>query len=159
MNPSERQALLETSLTRAAELLGDITPMVMARYYARFPEALEHFEYHGLGDRESLEGEMVEQILYCLLDYLQSRGAIEIMLLGTVPHHIQTLKIPATLFHGLLDCLCDVVAETIPADSTNERRVLEDLHASLKALVDRGDAMAMESAAHWPAGSSKLASP
>lgn len=155
MDKTQRQSLLETTLTRASDLLGDVTPLVMALYYKRFPEALEHFEYHGMGETKRLEGDMVEQALYCLLDYLTMQGAIEIVLLGTVPHHIQTLKIPIELFDGLLDCLCDVIADTIPADNTDERRVLEDLRASLKALIARGGEDSRASASFCP-GSSGL---
>src|SRR3546814_8825686 len=67
MERAEKMALLDRGLTRAAEAIGDVTPAVMALYYARYPEAAASFEHHGLGKTAALEGEMVENCLYCLM--------------------------------------------------------------------------------------------
>lgn len=39
MQIPEKQVLLDSSLERAAALLGDLIPHVFARYYSAFPEA------------------------------------------------------------------------------------------------------------------------
>ena len=41
--------LIERSLERAAETVGDITAPLMARFYAAHPAAEASFEHHGLG--------------------------------------------------------------------------------------------------------------
>ena len=60
-------ALIENSLTLAAERLGDITPLVMENFYARFPACQAVFERLSLGKPHEMEGEMVTQTVYSLL--------------------------------------------------------------------------------------------
>jgi len=48
MQKDQKSMLLENSLERAAERLGDITEPVMNRYYASHPEARASFNEHGL---------------------------------------------------------------------------------------------------------------
>src|SRR3546814_2301104 len=65
----------------------------MALYYARYPEAAASFEHHGLGKTAALEGEMVENCLYCLMHCIDRRGEIDILLETSVPHHHFTLDV------------------------------------------------------------------
>lgn len=113
--------LVDAVLERAAETLGDITPHVMERYYGRFPEARERFAFHSPENPARLEREMVEQALYCLMRWHSDRGEIEVILDSTIPHHEVALGVASDLFTGMLDALCETIAETIPADAELER--------------------------------------
>src|SRR3546814_18744049 len=87
MERAEKMALLDRGLTRAAEAIGDVTPAVMARYYARYPEASASFEHHGLGKTAALEAAIVENGLYCLFHCIDRRGEIDLFIETSVPHH------------------------------------------------------------------------
>ncbi len=128
--------LVDNILERASDLLGDITPHVMARYYAAMPQAMERFEFHHPYKREKLEGEMIEQALYCLMRWHSDRSEIEIILSTTVPHHMFALDIPLELFTGMLDAVFDTIAETIPADADPDRTLWRGLHEALRQQVE-----------------------
>lgn len=136
MTPDDKYALVLRSLERAAEALGDITAPVYALYYERCPEALAKFVEHRPHGRERLEGEMVEQALYCLMEWFSSPGEIEIVLITTIPHHIETLGVSCELFAKLITAVHDIVTETIPADAEEERAVWRELHAELITLCE-----------------------
>lgn len=131
-------ALLETGLTRAAERLGDITPGVMARFDAGFPAARERFTaLCSATGPERLEGEMVEQALYCLMRWLESPQEIEIILHGSVPHHAATLAVPPAMFTGLMEAVCDEIIATVPADEADELALWYGLRTDLVGLIAR----------------------
>jgi hypothetical protein len=136
MDKAQKLTLLEDSLTRAAEQLGDITPLVMDRYYADFPDARASFDRHGLGKTVALEGEMVENCLYCLMTCLDRPMEIEIMLDTSVPHHQDTLDVPLSWYQGLVDATIAVVAETIPPERADEHAVWAEIQAVLGAIFD-----------------------
>ena len=138
MDKAERRAVLERSLERAADKLGDITPHVFAAYYARHPGARADFEFHHPGKAETLEGEMVSQALYCLMEWFECPGEIEIVLLGTIPHHIETLHIEPARFADLLLQVCDTIGDTIPASEATEQEVLAGLRADMVDLFNQG---------------------
>ncbi len=138
MQQIAKPELLEASLTRAAEALGDITPHVFARYYDAFPEARERFEDLSLHRPEQLQGEMIEQALYCLMQWFFSPDEIRIVMVGTVPHHFETLEITPRSFSGLMDTICDVIVETIPADRRDELAVWEELREAMRGLFAEG---------------------
>ncbi len=129
--------LVDTILYRAAEALGDITRPVMTRYYQRFPSVWEMFEHHGGMTAHTLEGEMVDQALYCLMNWYSSRGEVEIVLLGSVPHHAETLKVPPNAYQGLLQATAEVIGDTIPVDNTEELAVWRDLCDGLYAVIEQ----------------------
>lgn len=137
MSAPEKTALIDRILTRTAEQLGDITDPVMALYYRRFPHARKLFELHSEADLRSLEGQMVEQALYCLMYWFDSPGEIEILLLGSVPHHNDTLHVPPDAYRELLVAAADVVEETIPLENSEELAVWEHLRSELTELIDR----------------------
>ena len=56
---TDRLAIIEAGLERAADQLGDVTAPVMAEFYARFPAARASFSHHMPGNPASLEAEMV----------------------------------------------------------------------------------------------------
>lgn len=138
MDVERAKALLDASLDRAAAELGDVTPHAMALFYAKHPEARERFDALYPGGRERLEQEMVEQALFCLMEWLNDRAVIEIILTTTVPHHAEVLAVSPELFLGLLGAVHDTVRATIPAHATEELAVWADIHAGLRAHVLQG---------------------
>lgn len=136
MGKAEKLALLDSSLTRAAELIGDITPPVMALYYARHPDARVSFERHGLGGTAQLEGEMVGNSLYCLMHCLESPMEVEILLDTSVPHHHFTLDVPLSWYQGLVDATIDVVIATVPPGNEAEQALWTEIRTVLGAVFD-----------------------
>ncbi|WP_109357436.1 hypothetical protein [Sphingorhabdus sp. EL138] len=131
----EKITLLETSLERAADRLGDITEPVMKRYYDIHPEARDSFREHGLGNTVKLEAEMVESVVYCLMNWLESPQEIRIMFGSTVPHHEETLHVHTDWFSGLVDAAVHVIAETIPDTKQEERDLWEEIHQGVNDLI------------------------
>ncbi len=136
MDTETKKALLEATLTRAAEQLGDVTAPAIALYFRRFPEACEAFERLWSGSRGLLEGEMVAQSLYCMMNWFDSPGEIEIVLLGSVPHHAHTLKVPPGWYGGLLNAVADTIEATIPVGKTDERAVWREMRGELIGLIE-----------------------
>lgn len=134
MDAQDKGLLLDASLERAAGQLGDITPLVYETYYQRCPEARAKFTELYPGGAERLEGEMVEQALYCLMEWFRSPGEIEIVLLGTVPHHIETLGIEPYLFSELIIAVCDTLEATVPDNAADERAVWAELRGAMLEL-------------------------
>jgi hypothetical protein len=137
MDLERKKALLFSSLERAADKLGDITPHTMALFYHRYPQAMALFEELYPGARLSLEGEMVQQILFCLMEWYDSASEIEIILTTTVPHHIETLKVRPELFQDLINAVCDTIVATIPTSKHDEQAVWAELRGVMTALVDQ----------------------
>jgi len=146
MDLAAKKQALETSLERAAELLGDITPHVYEVYYRRCPQAKADFEYHFPGEGHPLEGQMVEQALYCLMEWYESPGEVEIILLSTVPHHIETLHIEPNHFSELIIAVCETIVSTIPPENTEELGVWAELRVELMNLFEQSAKYARPSA-------------
>lgn len=147
MDIEHKQQLLNCSLERAAEVLGDITAPVYALYYARCPEARLRFaEFHPDGP-ERLEGSMVEQALYCLMHWFEAPGEVEIVLIGTIPHHVETLGVTVELFSCLITAVCDTVVATVPAQAADERSVWRELHTDLMRVCAESAKYALPSPA------------
>lgn len=128
--------LLEASLERAADTVGDITGPVMARFYEAFPLARDAFEHHGLGGREKLEAQMVENALYYAMTWLDRAHEIRIALGSSVPHHQETLTIPPDWYRGLMDSVVDVIVETIPPNELGELRVWKTIRSELDDTIE-----------------------
>lgn len=135
MPSADRTALVEQILHRAAEQLGDVTAPVLAAYYERVPESKAAFEHHAGINRSQLEGEMVENSLYCLMSWFESPGEIEMLLAGSVPHHEETLQVPPHWYEALLEATAAVIAATIPADQHDELAVWRELRHDLRTLI------------------------
>lgn len=142
MDRDAKMAAIDRSLGRAAEHLGDITPHVFARYYQAYPQALDVFEHHHPGARGALEGQMIEQVLYCLMRWFECPGEIEIILFSTIPHHIDTLNVGADHFTGLLTAVCDTLIGTIPPGQHDEQAVWAELRERLTGVCAQGADMA-----------------
>jgi hypothetical protein len=132
----DKLASIEQTLSRAAECIGDITRPVLDRYYGRCPEGRAAFDAHALINCSWLEGQMVENSLHCLLRWFECPGEIEILLLGSVLHHNDTLDIPPHLYRDLIDATAEVIADTIPSENVVEREVWMTLRSELRELVD-----------------------
>ena len=135
MPADPRLALIEAVLLRASERLGDITPAVIDTYYRRFPDAPAAFETWSLGDRQRLEGDMVQQVLYCLMEWYALPLEIEIILANTVPHHVDTLRLRPEQFLGFIETVVETVGRTIPGEAHDETAAWRDLQGHLMALV------------------------
>ena len=136
MSSSSTAEFIETTLTRAADQLGDITPAVIHRLYEQYPGMEASFEHHGLGKRSQLEGDMVKNALYCLMDWHADPGSIEIILFNSVPHHHYTLKVPPQWYAGLLEVTAEVIAETIPAGASDEQAAWHTLTIELLQVLE-----------------------
>ncbi|MEM8919646.1 MAG: hypothetical protein AAGE37_12390 [Pseudomonadota bacterium] len=136
MDTKTKMRLLETALERAASKLGDITEPVMTRYYEKHPAAEKSFREHGLGNTRKLEAEMVESVVYCIMNWIERPQEIRIMFGSTVPHHEETLLVSPDWFTGLVDAGVAVIREAIPAAEDREREVLEEIHAGLTGMVE-----------------------
>jgi len=132
MDSAHRHALLEQGLLRAAEQLGDVTQPVMEAFYLRFPDARAAFDRLALGRRANLEGEMVAQVLYCLATWFEQPGEVEMVLMGSVPHHAQTLEVRPEWYDGLIAAGCAVLGGQADGE---ERAVWDELEAELRAVV------------------------
>lgn len=131
----DRLALLEMGLHRAVAAIGDPTEAIIARYYARFPDARASFDHWGLGKREKLEAEMVENTLYCVMTWFERPTEIGIIFAHSVPHHHHTLHVDPAWFTGLIDETIAVLTETLPPDAAAERALWAELHAGLSAAI------------------------
>ena len=138
MNREQKLALVEKSLERTADQLGDITNAVISRYYALHPDARASFAEHGLGNAVKLETEMVDSVLYCLMNWIDRPEEIRIMFGSTVPHHEETLHVHIDWFSGLVDAAVQIILETVPEYRTDEQAVWTDIHRELIRLI--GDA-------------------
>ncbi|MYM63950.1 hypothetical protein [Pseudomaricurvus sp. HS19] len=136
MASDNQQALIEATLTRTAEQVGDITPLVIQQLYHRFPEMEASFKHHGLGKQQQLEGDMVQNALYCLMDWYADPGSIEVMLAHSVPHHHYTLKVPPHWYAGLLEVTAAVVGESIPPEAGAEQAAWEALTSQLLQVLE-----------------------
>jgi hypothetical protein len=128
--------MLDVSLERAAEVVGDITAPTMARFYAAYPEARAAFEHHALGKRQALEAEMVDRALYWAMNWLERPGEISIQLGSSVPHHQETLKIALPWYRGLLEAVIDVIISAIPEDRPAELALWRQIRGELGQMVE-----------------------
>ena len=135
MDNDKKIILLERSLERAAETLGDITDPVIQQYYKNHPEARTSFETHGLGNTVKLEAEMVESVVYCIMNWFDRPEEIRIMFGSTVPHHEHTLNVSADWFGGLVDAAVSTITATIPETETDERTIWQDIQSGLNQVI------------------------
>lgn len=130
-------ALVERSLERAGDALGDITAPLMARFYAAHPAAQASFEHHGLGKRDLLEAEMVGNVLYCLMTWFERPEEIRIILYDSVPHHQETLKVQPDWYEDMLYAGIDLIETTLPANAHDERAAWAAMRAGFAETIAR----------------------
>ena len=135
MEQADDAVLINAVLERAAELLGDITRPAVDLCYARHPDSRALFHALDMHNPARLEGAMVEQSLYCLMYWAESPGEVEIVLMTTIPHHIETVGVSAELFTQFFEAVFDVVAETIPAGEPEQRKAWEEQRTELLGIM------------------------
>lgn len=138
--------IVDTILERASEVAGDITDSVMAEFYRADPEARKLFTHHCPVDTIRLEAGMVEQALYCFMRWFQSPGEIRILLLGSVPHHVETLNVPVNYYHRFLQAMATVIRKTIPAENQQEIDAWDEICENLGEIVDTANQYVYRSA-------------
>lgn len=121
----------ERSLVRLAEQRGDVTQEVLARFYRAFPDARESFAYHGLGEKAALEGRMVGETAFLLLQWSENPAAAKIDHGTALVHHHDTLKVGPQWYLGMVDAFLTVLHETIPTAAVEERTHWEKLRDEL----------------------------
>ncbi|MEN9683000.1 MAG: hypothetical protein RLZZ427_751 [Pseudomonadota bacterium] len=131
---NQRQADVDAALAHAAEVLGDVTPLVMAEFYRQFPDARASFVHHALGDPGRLEAEMVDNALYFVMTWRERRMEVEIIIQTSTPHHAETLGVPAAWYGGLLAATIDVLASA--ARGPGDAALWAGLRAELLATID-----------------------
>lgn len=138
MNDLTRNAkreLLEQTLERAAESVGDITGPTMERFYAGFPDARDAFDRLCVGNRQHLEERMVENCLYCMMEWYGRPGEVRGLIEDQIPHHIRTLEVSAEWYWEMLRASLEVIIETIPADAQAERAIWAEMSDGLKTTI------------------------
>ena len=136
MNSTEKTVVIEDILMRAAEQSGDIAPAVMEIYYRRHPAAKASFEKHCLGQLAQLEGQMVENSVHCLMNWVESPSDIQIMLNDSVPHHNDVLQVPPAWYNDLIEVTAEVIEQTIPQANTAELAVWREVRTALRNVID-----------------------
>jgi hypothetical protein len=134
MANSDKLQVLESILERAADELGDITPLVMADFYSLHPGSRELFGHHGGQNVGRMEADMVESALYCLMTWFDRPAEIEIMFTHTIPHH-EMLNIPVEQFAGLLESTIRVLGATLATDDSSGACIWGELEDSLLKLA------------------------
>lgn len=128
-----RLPLAEAALEHAAEVLGDVTPLIMAEFFARYPEAEASFAHHSPHNPAKLESEMVGNALYCLMTWCERRAEVDIILQTSAPHHNDTLKVPYGWYSGLIAATADVLARA--SRDEDERALWRGISAELQEAV------------------------
>jgi len=136
MDGSSPQRLAEQSLERLAELRGDVTQDVLDRYYRLYPDARGSFRDHGLTDIAGLEGRMVTETLYLLMQWCDNPTAAKISQGSTIVHHNDTLEIGPHWYLGMIDAALEVLFETIPDTAHAERDMWIGLRADIAAFIE-----------------------
>ena len=132
---SETLNLFESSLENAAEVLGDITPIVLDQFFKECPEAEAIFRTHGMGAKESLQASMVDWGLYCLMNWFERKQEIEIILFDAAKQH-DFLKLDPKLTINLFNTLIDVIESTVAEDQIETKRLWSQIKKELnEALI------------------------
>jgi len=116
----DRIELATGSLTRLAEQRGDVTRPVIEAFYRHHPDARASFEHHGLGQTAELEGRMVAESVFLLLQWVEDPATARIDQGTAIVHHNDTLLIPPRWYLGLVDAALEVLFETLPVDAGDE---------------------------------------
>src|SRR3546814_21085724 len=77
---------------------------------------------------------MVENCLYCLMHCIDRRGEIDILLETSVPHHHFTLDVSLGWYRGMVDATIDVIAETVPAEASDEMALWTEIRVITDAI-------------------------
>lgn len=132
----DRLILAETSLGRMADVRGDVTADVIARYYNAMPATQASFEQHGMGNRSELEGRMVGEIAFLLLKWAENPAVSKIEQGTTIIHHQDTLEVSPHWYLGMIDAFLLELFETIPTDKTEEYDLWRTIRSEIADFID-----------------------
>ena len=133
---TDRAAIAEASLERLAEAKGDITVEVIDHYYRACPDARASFEFHGLDNVAELEGRMVSETVFFLMQWAADPATTKISQGTTICHHQDTLEIGPRWYLGLIDAVLEVLWETIPASNATEREMWLAIRTEAAEFID-----------------------
>ncbi|MFV0645923.1 MAG: hypothetical protein ACK5NN_15755 [Sphingomonadaceae bacterium] len=136
MPDRERETVVMDGLQCLADTWGDIVDPAMERFYKQYPDALESFEYHGLGERHNLEGMMIEQVIYFLMTWPEDPSEISIIMDNSVRHHHDVLQVFPRWYIGLIDAVIGLIFEALPDNSDNARRVWREIRDELAKEIE-----------------------
>ncbi|WP_324826976.1 hypothetical protein [Qipengyuania zhejiangensis] len=131
----DRASLAQIGLERLADVYGEATEPVLARFYARHPDARASFDHHGLGRTRELEDRMVAESFFLLLQWVDNPATARIDQGTAVIHHNDTLLVPARWYLGLVDAALEVLMATLPLDADAERALWLSIRAEFADFV------------------------
>lgn len=132
----KKQALIEAGLTRAAELLGDVTAPVIGEFYARYPDAKASFTHHSPHNPASLEAEMVGNALYYVMTWFENPVEVRIAFDSSVPHHRVALGVPPEWYRGFIEAFFAVVLDAARPQG-DEAAAWSEVQSGLVGLIER----------------------
>lgn len=133
---NDRAALAESSFERLAEIRGDITSPVLERYYSANPGARESFKHHGLDNVPELEGRMVSETIFLLMQWAADARVMKIEQGTTICHHQDTLEVGPRWYLGLIDAVLEELFSTIPLSETHEREMWFSVREEIANFID-----------------------
>lgn len=131
----EKRELADRTLERAAEIVGDITQPTLDRFFARFPEAEAAFVRLADVDADQVEGRMVENCLYCMMEWFGRPGEVRGVIEDQIPHHVRTLEVSAQWYWEMLRASLEVVSEIIPPEAPDEAAVWAEMSEGLRTMI------------------------
>jgi len=132
----DRSTLAERSFERLAEQQGDITQGVIDNYYRDNPGTRESFDFHGLGNRPDLEGRMVAETVFMLMQWAVDPAGTKISQGTTICHHQDTLHVGPHWYIGLIDAVLAALWTSIPQDAQDERDMWVEIRAEIAAFIE-----------------------
>ncbi len=129
---NEHAMLITTSLEHVAERVTDLTPMVYARYFARYPEARALF---GHDDDNELKGDMLSRLIVQIMDYAEGRANPEIIVSWASDHiaYGVSLGMFPAMFESLEETLREAAGE---AWTPNVERAWQAQFDGLLGLIE-----------------------
>lgn len=106
--------IVHRRLSDVSQAMGDITQAVSELLYREAPDVEPAFTRLSQGSVALLEGSMVEQVIYCIMDWHDAREEIELKLINTIPHHVRTLSVSVAHFVALVDAVFSVIMSGVP---------------------------------------------
>lgn len=113
--------VIHQSLEKAAEVLGDITPLVYESLFSRLPDVEHHFRVKGEVFKHDLQSQMVQDAIYAFMEYLETPEEVDIVFKYTIPQHLD-LGIPVEYFNALLSAVAEVVCSAVAAEEREPTR-------------------------------------
>lgn len=133
---ASRSALVQSGLERLADRRGDITGRVLARYYRQCPQARASFRHHGREQTAELEGRMVAETIYLLLQWATDPAAARLEQANTIVHHNDALDIPPHWYLALIDAVLAEVLETPGEDPAAECKAWLSIRDEMAEFIE-----------------------